>query len=239
LHSYLAVVCVFAIACKGDRPPASILLFDGRGTSRGDVAAIERILRDAHLAYATASSRQLNAMSAPQLSAYRLLIVPGGDFEQIGYGLTPAAAANVRTAVRGGLNYLGLCAGAFFAGNSPYNGLDLTPGVRFPFYAAEARGVRKAAVEVAIAGAQTLEQYWEDGPQLSGWGDVFAKYADGTPAGVQGRFGSGFVVLLGTHPEAPDSWRDALHFRTRGNASRQYASTVIAAALHGAALPHY
>ena len=70
-------------------------------------------------------------MSESQLSVYRLLIVPGGNFEQIGNGLTSSTTANVRNAVRNGLNYLGICAGAFFAGNSPYNGLNLTSGVRF------------------------------------------------------------------------------------------------------------
>jgi hypothetical protein len=51
--------------------------------------------------------------------------------------------------VGGGLNYLAICAGAFFAGASPYSGLDLTSGVRFGFYSLEARGIRKAPVEIA------------------------------------------------------------------------------------------
>src|SRR5262249_20103871 len=157
--------------------PASILLFSGRGTSPGDVEAVESVLRDARLGYATVNTRQLAVMTAPQLQAYRLLIVPGGNFEQIGKSLPSVAVANVRDAVHGGLNYLGICAGAFFAGDSPYNGLNLTSGVRFPFFAAEARGLRRAAVQVSIAGSASLEQYWEDGPQLSGWGDVVAKYA--------------------------------------------------------------
>src|SRR4030095_14598367 len=137
---------LLATACRHAPNPASILLFNGTGTSANDVAAVEQVLRDAHLTYATASSRQLRALTAPQLRAYRLLIVPGGDFVRIGTGLTPLAVAKVRDAVHDGLNYLGICAGAFFAGSSPYNGLNLTSGVRFPFYAAEARGMRKAAV---------------------------------------------------------------------------------------------
>jgi len=141
--------------------------------------------------------------------------------------------------VHGGLNYLGICAGAFFAGNSPYNGLNLTSGVRFPFYAAEARGVRKAAVQITIAGSSPLEQYWEDGPQLTGWGDVVARYTDGTPAVAQGKFGNGWVMLLGTHPEAPDSWRDGLSFNTSGTAARAYAATLITAALTATPLEHY
>jgi hypothetical protein len=48
-----------------------------------------------------------------------------------------------RNTVRGGLSYLGICAGAFFAGASPYNGLNLTSGVRFPFYALNVHCIRE------------------------------------------------------------------------------------------------
>jgi len=242
MYSKALAACLLAVAC-GQEPtppaPASVLLFNGRGTSVNDVAAVEGILRDAHLSYTTANSRQVAAMTTPQLRTYRLLIVPGGNFVEIGTGLTHAAVGNVRNAVHGGLNYLGICAGAFFAGDSPYNGLNLTAGVRFPFYAVEARGIRKAAVQIAIAGSSPLEQYWEDGPQLTGWGDAVAKYADGTPAVAQGKFGNGWVMLLGTHPEAPDSWRDGLPFSASGAAARAYAATLTAAALNATPLKHY
>ena len=45
------------------------------------------------------------------------------------------------------------------AGNSPYNGLNLTAGARFGFYVAEIRGIRKAPVPVTAVGGQTLDQY--------------------------------------------------------------------------------
>src|SRR5262249_16279516 len=179
-----------------------------------DVTAVEGILRDNGLSYLKTSSRRLNGMSLSELAAFRLLIVPGGNFEEMGNGLTADAAAKVRGAVRGGLNYLGICAGAFLAGNSPYNGLNLTDGVRFGFYALEDRGVRKAAVAIDVAGGARLDQYWEDGPVLAGWGDVIAKYPDGTAAAVEGAVGDGWVILLGTHPEAPESWRRGLTFAT-------------------------
>lgn len=67
----------------------------------------------------------------------------------------------------------------------------------------------KAAVPIAIAGTPTVEQYWEDGPQFTGWGEVVGKYPDGTPAIVQGECGNGWVLLCGVHPEAPDAWRRA------------------------------
>ena len=131
---------------------APVLLFSGTGTSPGDIAAIEEILSSERLNYSTVNSSRLNGMSESQIREYHLLVVPGGNFERIGNSLTSSTTANIRNAVHNGLNYLGFCAGAFFAGNSPYNGLNLTSGSRFGFYAAEARGIRKAVVAITDAG---------------------------------------------------------------------------------------
>ena len=131
-----------------DRP--TILLFVGKGTSPGDVAALKQILNRNHFDFSTADSNQLNEWSEFQFATYRLLIVPGGNYETIGKGLTATTTAKIRNAVRGGLNYLGICAGAFFAGNSPYNGLNLTGGARFKFYALERRNIRKPGPPLTI-----------------------------------------------------------------------------------------
>jgi glutamine amidotransferase-like uncharacterized protein len=215
-------------------PAASILLFNGAGTSPNDVAAVEAIMKNNHLSYSTAKSSQLNQMNQSKLRQYRLLIVPGGNFVEIGNSLTPGATANIRNAIRDGLNYLGICAGGFFAGsyNPPYNGLNLTSGVRFGFYADEGRGIRKTAVSIAVAGAPALDQYWEDGPEFTGWGAVVGKYPNGTPAIVEGNFGTGWVILSGVHPEAPDSWRRGMTFRTPAAVDHAYAATLIRAALN-------
>jgi hypothetical protein len=190
---------------KGSMPAkganaAPILLFNGTGTSSNDVAAVETILNSNHLNYSSVNSSQLNEMGESQIRGYRRLIVRVEIFIDIGNSLTPSTTANIRNAVQNGLNYLGICAGGFFAGNSGYNGLNLTSGVRFSFYAAEGRAIRKAAVAIAGAGAPTLDQYLEDGPQFTDWGAVVGKYPDGTPAIVQGTFGSGWVVLTGFSP---------------------------------------
>jgi glutamine amidotransferase-like uncharacterized protein len=234
----LSCLTACAIRSTSSGPPA-ILLFNGSGTSPNDVAAVEKLLNESDFSYTTANSQQLNEMSESQLRAYRLLIVPGGNFEQIGNGLTSSTAANVRNAVHGGLNYLGICAGAFFAGEAPYNGLNLMSGVKFTFYTLEDQGVRKAAVVIAIAGSAPLTHYWEDGPQLTGWGDVVAKYPDGTPAIVEGNIGDGWVILSGIHPEAPESWRRGLTFTTPAGVDNAYAATLIGAALNRIRLKHY
>jgi glutamine amidotransferase-like uncharacterized protein len=246
IFGVLAVIlCVFtACGVPGERSSTStdtdsILLFSGTGTSPNDVAAVAAILDDNHLNYSKKNSSELNGLGESQMRRYRLLIVPGGNFVAIGKGLTPATSGKIRQAVEGGLNYLGICAGAFFAGNSPYNGLNLASGVSFHFYSAENRGIRKAAVAIASAGAPTLDQYWEDGPEFTGWGDVVGKYPDGTAAIVQGTFGSGWVILAGVHPEAPAEWRRGLAFHTPVSADHAYAGKLILAALNRESLPHY
>jgi glutamine amidotransferase-like uncharacterized protein len=252
LRAALTTMCVVLISAftgcgvSGDEGTAHapakivpILLFDGTGTSPGDVAVLEKILVSEHLNYSTLNSRQLNEMSESQILEYRLVIFPGGNFEEIGNGLTSTTTSRIRNAIHNGLNYLGICAGAFFAGNSPYNGLNLTSGSRFGFYAAEGRGIRKGAVTITAPGGQTLDQYWEDGPQLTGWGTVVGKYPDGTPAIVEATFGNGWVILTGVHAEAPASWRRGMEFRTPAETDNAYAATLIRAALNREWLPHY
>jgi glutamine amidotransferase-like uncharacterized protein len=243
---YLFCLALFALNLSGcDRPALTsgrvppVLLFNGTGTSSNDVAAIETLLEKSLISYSTANSAQLDEMSAARLRTYRLIMVPGGDFTRIGTGIGKDTATKLRDAVQHGTNYLGICAGAFFAGRSPYNGLNLTSGVQFGFYSAEARGVRKTAVLISGAGTPTLDQYWEDGPQLTGWGAVVGRYPDGTPAVVQGQSGNGWIILAGIHPEAPESWRGGMDFTTPASVDHAYAVMLIRSALERRPLPHF
>ena len=117
--------------------------------------------------------------------------------------------------------------------------MNLTSGVRFGFYSAEEKGIRKTAVPIAVTQGPTQDQYWEDGPQLSGWGVVVGKYPDGTSAIVEGTFGSGWIILTGVHPEAPENWRRGMSFKTPSSTDNDYAGTLVRAALNGESLPHY
>jgi len=207
------------------RGNAPVLLFTGTGTSPGDVAAIETILDSSHLSYSTVNSFQLNWLKESRISEYRLFIVPGGNFVQMGKSLSASTTASVRNSVKGGMNYLGICAGGFLAGSfpAPYNSFDLSSGVQFPFYFPDKKwqpsgpdsnlygldpkvgpqhGTRKAVVRITTPEAPALDQYWESGPQFTGWGEVVGKYPDGTPAIVEASVGRGWVILSGVHPEA-------------------------------------
>jgi hypothetical protein len=85
-----------AVASTG-LPPArdapTILLFNGSGTSRNDVAALEAILTHNHFSCSVVNSEHLNAMSEAQIREYRLLIIPGGNFERIGSGLAASTGS--------------------------------------------------------------------------------------------------------------------------------------------------
>jgi Biotin-protein ligase, N terminal len=216
-----------------------VLLFVGAGTSSGDVAATKTILYDLGLSFATVNSGQLDGMSESSLTRYKLFLVPGGDAVTISDNLSRTATANVHNAiVNGGLHYLGICAGAFFAGHSIHNFLSLA-GTWFNFYPEYFSGIEKAALEIHGANGVTLDQYWERGPQLSGWGAVVAKYPDGLPAIVESRAGNGWAILSGVHPEAPQSWRGGMYFTTSAAVDNAYAKTLVLAALNGTWLPHF
>ena len=232
-------------AVPADLPPAvkaaePVLLYVGTGTSPSDVGAIESVLNTLKVGFLTADQNQLNAMTEPVLGGYTLMIVPGGDSITIGQNLSGNATATIRNAVaRYGLHYLGVCAGAFFGGYSAYNGVNLTSGVGFDFYVAEFQGIHIEPVEISPASGASLDVYWQDGPQLSGWGDVVAKYPDGTPAITEGTWGNGFVMFTGVHLEAPANWRAGLNFTTPLSTDLSYAGTVIQAALNATPLPHF
>jgi hypothetical protein len=216
-----------------------VLLFNGTGTS-SDVEAVEVVLTGLGVGYTTADSAQLNAMTELQLAGYKLIIVPGGNSIDIGESLTANAVANLRGAVQQyGVHYLGICAGAFFGGYSVYNGIDLTGGVSFDFYSDEFRGIHKELVELSFPSGGPLDVYWQDGPQLSGWGEVVAKFPDGSPAIVEGQSGGGFAIFTGVHPEAPSAWIGTMTMKTPISVDQAYAGSVIKAALDGTPLPHF
>lgn len=223
-----------SVQTTSTRPP--ILLFNGTGTSSSDVSAVESILNMLKLGYSTVNTSQMNSMSETTLKSYKLLIVPGGNSITIGNHLTRTATTNIHNAVNGGLHYLGICAGAFFGGYSIYNGLNLTGGVWFNLYSSN---TGKQVVDVRFSNGTVYDIYEQDGPELAGWGSIVGKYSDGKPAIAEGKFGSGWVILSGVHPEAPASWRTGMNFTTSVATDQAYAATLVTYALNGSLLPHF
>jgi glutamine amidotransferase-like uncharacterized protein len=237
---YFACIAAILLAnCKNSIKEAPILLFNGTGTSPNDVEAIKDILVSNQFDFVTANTAQLNEFDTTQLKKYKLIIIPGGNFIDMAKSLTEETVQHIQKAVHQGVNYFGICGGGFLAGDTRNNSFNIANGVQFKFYSAEYKGIRKTAVAVTNADGTILDHYWEDGPQFSGWGDVVSKYPDGTPATVEGNYGSGWVVLTGVHPEAPENWRNEFHFSTSMEASHDYAASLIKSALEKKMMAHF
>ena len=239
VSSAAAATDAAATPVQGSSSTTPVLLFNGTGTLASDVAAVEVILNTLKLKYSTADSSHMNSMSEATLKTYKLFIVPGGNSNTIGNNLSKAATTNIHNAVQSGLHYLGICAGGWFGGYSIYNGLNLTSGVWFKVYHNNGQGTGSTAVEIADPKNGKLDQFWHDGPEFSGWGSIVGKYPDGTPAIVEGKSGSGWVILSGIHAEAPASWRSGMKFTTSVAVDHAYAGTLVTAALNGTSLPHF
>lgn len=233
------IVAILFANCTVPIKEAPVMLFNGTGTSPNDIEAIKNILTSNHMDFTLVNSGQLNELDTNQLRKYQLIIIPGGNFIDIGKNLTKETTNNIQMAVHQGLNYLGICAGGFLAGNTKNNSFNIAKDVQFKFYSAEDKGIRKGAVAISNADGAIIEHYWEDGPQFTGWGEVVSKYPDGTPATVQGRHGSGWVVLTGVHPEAPENWRSEFYFTTSMENSHKYAFSLIKSAMEKTEMPHF
>src|SRR6187397_1767655 len=88
---------------RDSKSPPDILLFNGNGISRNGVAALQALLEASGFRYDTIDSPHLDALPDTRLREYRLLIVPGGNFEVLGQGLKRETVARVRAAVLAGL----------------------------------------------------------------------------------------------------------------------------------------
>jgi glutamine amidotransferase-like uncharacterized protein len=231
----LVLAPLVLVACGGAQGPHPlVMLYEGAGSSPNDVKVWKAILDSKGISYAGLDASALNGMTRRDFMGYDLLLIPGGNFEAMGKALSPVATTAIREAVQSGTNYLGICAGALLAGNSPYNGINLTNGVHFGFQAKSKEGVRKAAVAVFLpAQLGSGFHYWQDGPELSGWGKPIAKYYDQTPAVVQGQVGRGWVVLAGTHPEAPVEWFAGIEHQALIEQNQAFAASLLVSALDG------
>lgn len=226
--------CFLLLSCRDSnsvQAKASVLLLNVSGSSPNDVAAIASILQQMRLRYTIVNENELNQMNQSNIEQYELIVVPGGNYIEMGNALTERITINVRGAVGNGVSYLGICAGGLLAGKPACNCFDLAHGTRFEFYNLVIDSVHKAPVWIDIKGVGRQHHYWEDGPTFVGWGEATATYPDQSPAVTRGSFEKGLVTLCGFHPEAPQSWRKGMEFSTSTATANNYARQLIQEAL--------
>ena len=216
----------------------AVLLYEGDGVAASDAQSLESILSSNNISYNSATSAQLNAMTADQFNTYGMLLVPGGEAETMSSSLNANTISLIQNAVtQGGMGYMGICA-APLAGSYGSWGLGLAPN-NFDYYVAESQGVDEEAVEVSFPDGSKKDLIWYGGPQLNGYGNIVGKYPDGTAAIAQSPAGSGFVLLSGVHPEAPDSWRSGINDTDSTAADFTYVVALVQAALKHSPLPAF
>lgn len=150
-----------------------------------------------------------------QLGDTRVFIIGGtdDDVEPLLQRFTPALRTTLKTYLRQGGRYLGICGGAYLASlgwpeeDRFVEGLALVP--------AQSDGYDQdfeAKIYPVTWLGETRQMYYQAGPSfaLAKSPETVARLAyfeDRQLAALMSTFGAGKVAVSGPHPEAPDSWR--------------------------------
>lgn len=150
-----------------------------------------------------------------QLGDARVFIIGGtdDDVEPLLQRFTPALRSTLKTYLRQGGRYLGICGGAYLASlgwpeeDRFVEGLALVP--------AQSDGYDQdfeAKIYPVTWLGETRQMYYQAGPSfaLAESPESVARLAyfeDRQLAALMSTFGAGKVAVSGPHPEAPDSWR--------------------------------
>ncbi|GGR85798.1 hypothetical protein GCM10010252_25550 [Streptomyces aureoverticillatus] len=217
LVAALAAAALLAVGCApsssaGERQPAGrplAVIYDGPQGCPDCAPSVARVLREAPQRYRV---RYVKApLKASDLAGAKLYVQPGGgaDLERTWRDLKGSAGV-LRTWVREGGSYLGLCFGAYLAGRNP--GFGLLPGDTDGYVDSPGTTVpdeRDTVVPVKWKG-KPRHMYFQDGPAFflnkGADADVLATYANGDAAVVVAPYGRGRVGVSGPHPEADKSW---------------------------------
>ena len=186
------------------------LVYDGPGLCDGCAEAAAAAVRLAGLDVVLAGPE---ALEADRLEGFDLVVVGGAEATMdIRRGMTKAQFRALRDYVRDGGRYLGLCAGAYLAGEvlddaGRVPGLRLFDGDAYPAspYAARVEPVTWDGRVVALYTQEAAG--FQLGPRFRG--EIVATYADGAPAAILARAGAGAIGLSGPHPEATADWLEA------------------------------
>jgi glutamine amidotransferase-like uncharacterized protein len=234
LSVLLAVIFLATRLPAADPPsPTSVALFVDEGVTGKGPQKLETALKDApdlRLVRVTAAD-----IRAGRLKDFRVLIVPGGVGSTQALALGADGREAIRQFVKGGGCFVGICAGCYLASTGYDWSLDLLPA-KVIDRAHWERGKGYLEVEFTPGGKEWFGRtdpvvacWYANGPVLQALPDtqeelvVLARYRQelvpagakpgvmrDSPAVVAARFGDGWAIGVGPHPEQTDGLEDLI-----------------------------
>ncbi len=194
-----------------------VLIYDGDGSMEESVAGLKACMDESNsmnlsdgIYFDYDTSSEINSNT---LSGYDILIIPGGNSATYVQGSNIDDTA-IKEFLNQGKGYLGICAGAYAASNSvdgEYSGWGLASQVNTIDVTYEGLvSITPTSSGSTLLNSSEISLYHENGPAMYATGSSatsFASYSD-NGTGYQGysaiigeSYGSGRVLLSGSHPE--------------------------------------
>jgi len=230
---WFAILFLVSINADCQHPEAAdIAIYSDSGTWDESVKATEKMFQWMGYTVALVDAGHINKEG---LANFRIICIPGGDMYQYAQDLSSDGKENIRSFVRGGGSYIGICGGAYFAASRVvWRGEELQIASLNLFYGI-ADGPHDVIIPYPDYGmcktqiVNSVHPITESLPDmlwiLYYWGPVLlpsdttdltilGRYdAIGHPAMMSLEYGEGRVFLIGTHPEIEeDSERDGVEF---------------------------
>jgi hypothetical protein len=155
-----------------------------------------------------------------------MIAVPGGFGDADSYNtLFKHNAAAVQKFVQSGGRYLGICMGAYWAGQHYLNLLDSVDAVQY---------IRRPGTDTRRPHAKSINVTWQDRPDQMFWYDGCALVGDDTKFKTVATYANGDAMaiiqnkigLIGCHPEADKFWYDSYSWMRRHWSGGHHAQLV-------------
>jgi glutamine amidotransferase-like uncharacterized protein len=236
ISAFLLLILTFAFSSCQNREELSgektgaVALYSDRGVWPQSVTAAERMFQ--WMGY---DVQRVNAQDVRNgiLVKFQLLCVPGGNMYNYAEDLTSPGVENIKNFVHQGGGYMGICGGAYFAGEKVFWQGNQLPMMSLGLFPGETRGPYEeiapypdSTMSLVITSGTShpiTEEYPDSSWILYFWGPallpddtaevaVLGQYAAiAQPAMLATVYGRGRVFLIGTHPEIEeDSDRDGV-----------------------------
>jgi glutamine amidotransferase-like uncharacterized protein len=220
------------IGCSQTQTPepesADIALYNDKGTDKECVEATKNMFE--WMGY-TISLVDADFINTKRLDKFISLCVPGGDMYQYSQDISSAGKQKIRGFIAGGKAYIGICGGAYFAGEKVFWQGDQIPMESLELFAGTTKGpydeiapfpdYGMCQVNIVDTNHPIMQSESDSVWILYYWGPALIPDQDTTvailgryekndlPAILAFEYGSGRVFLIGPHPEIEeDSDRD-------------------------------